>query len=37
VGLNPYRKRVQRRSDFVFVGLALVIAAALLVWAAFGS
>jgi hypothetical protein len=33
VGYNPYRKRVRRRSDVVFVGAALVVALALVLWA----
>jgi hypothetical protein len=33
VGYNPYRKRVKRRSDVVFVGAALVVALALVLWA----
>jgi hypothetical protein len=36
VGYNPYRKRVKRQSDIVIVGAALVVIAALLVWAALG-
>ena len=34
VGFNPFRKQVNRRSDIVFVGAALVIAAVLVIWAA---
>jgi hypothetical protein len=33
VGYNPFRKRVKRQSDIVFVGLALVVVALLVVWA----
>jgi hypothetical protein len=33
VGYNPFRKRVKRQSDVVFVGLALVVVALLVVWA----
>jgi hypothetical protein len=33
VGLNPYRKRVRRTSDYVFVAAAVVVALALLAWA----
>jgi hypothetical protein len=33
MGYNPYRKRVRRRSDFVFVGAALLVALALVLWA----
>jgi hypothetical protein len=36
VGYNPYRKRVKRQSDIVIVGAALLVIAALLVWAALG-
>ena len=32
VGYNPYRKRVRRRSDVVFVGAALLVAFGLVVW-----
>jgi hypothetical protein len=35
VGFNPFRKQVTRRSDVVIVGLALVICALLVLWAAF--
>jgi hypothetical protein len=33
VGYNPFRKRVHRRSDVVFVGLALAVVGLLVVWA----
>ncbi len=33
VGYNPYRKRVKRRSDVVFVGAAMVVALVLVLWA----
>ena len=33
MGYNPYRKRVRRRSDIVFVGAAVVCAALLVAWA----
>jgi hypothetical protein len=36
VGFNPYRKRVQRSSDVAIVAAALVVIAALVVWAALG-
>ncbi len=35
VGFNPFRKQVNRRSDIVFVGAALLIVVVLLIWAAF--
>jgi hypothetical protein len=35
MGFNPFRERVQRRSDIVFVGAALVVIVALIVWALF--
>jgi len=34
--MNPYRKRVARKSDIVFVGAAILIAVALVVWTLFG-
>lgn len=33
MGYNPYRKRVHRRSDVVFVGLALLAVVVLIAWA----
>lgn len=36
VGLNPYRRTRRRRSDYVFVAVALVVAAVLVLWAFFG-
>jgi hypothetical protein len=33
VGLNPYRKQVRRKSDYVFVIAAIVVALALVAWA----
>jgi hypothetical protein len=33
MGYNPYRKRVHRRTDIVFVGLALLAVVLLLAWA----
>jgi len=33
MGFNPYRKFRARRSDYVFVGLAIVVSVALVVWA----
>lgn len=35
VGFNPFRKQVNRRSDIVFVGAALLVVVVLLIWAAF--
>lgn len=36
VGYNPYRPRVARRSDLLFVAVAIVVAVALVVWALLG-
>jgi hypothetical protein len=36
VGYNPYRKRVQRRSDIAFVVAALVVVLLLVLWAFLG-
>jgi hypothetical protein len=36
VGLNPFRSRVERRTDIVVVIVAFVVIAALVVWAFFG-
>jgi hypothetical protein len=36
VGYNPYRTRVARRSDILFVAAAIAAAAALVAWALFG-
>jgi hypothetical protein len=36
VGFNPFRARVNRRSDILFVGAAIVVVLALLVWALLG-
>jgi len=36
VGLNPYRKHVVRRADYVVAGLAGLACLALLVWAFLG-
>jgi len=33
VGYNPFRQRVKRRSDILFVGAALVVVIALVAWA----
>jgi len=33
MGLDPNRKRVPRKSDYVFVAAAVVVAVALLAWA----
>lgn len=37
VGLNPFRSRVERRTDVVVVVVALVVIAALVVWGLFGG
>jgi hypothetical protein len=37
VGYNPYRTRVRRRSDVVFVAVAVVVTLVLLAWALFAS
>jgi hypothetical protein len=34
VGFNPFRKRVERRSDIFIVVLAVVVVAVLVAWAA---
>jgi hypothetical protein len=36
VGLNPFRSRAKRSSDVVIVAVALVVIAALVLWAVFG-
>jgi hypothetical protein len=36
VGLNPFRSRVERRTDIVVVVVAFVVIAVLLVWAFLG-
>jgi hypothetical protein len=36
VGFNPFRSRVNRRTDIVVVIAAFVVIAALVVWAFFG-
>jgi hypothetical protein len=36
VGLNPFRSRVERRTDIVVVAVAFVVIVALVVWALFG-
>ena len=36
VGLNPYRAQAKRRSDVIIVAVALVVVAALVLWALFG-
>jgi len=36
VGLNPFRPHVQRRSDIVLVAAALLVVAALVLWAVLG-
>jgi hypothetical protein len=35
VGFNPFRAQTRRTSDYVFVGAAVVVVLALLVWAFF--
>jgi hypothetical protein len=36
VGLNPFRSQAKRSSDIVIVAVALVVIAALVLWAVFG-
>jgi hypothetical protein len=36
VGLNPFRSQAKRGSDVVIVAVALVVIAALVLWALFG-
>jgi hypothetical protein len=36
VGFNPFRERVERRTDIVLVVAALVVVIALVLWALFG-
>jgi hypothetical protein len=36
MGFNPNRRRVQRTSDYLFVGAAAVACVALMVWALLG-
>lgn len=36
MGYNPHRKRVKRSSDIVFVGAAVLITVALVIWGLFG-
>ena len=36
MGLNPYRERNRRRSDYLFVVAAVVIGVVLLSWAVLG-
>ena len=36
VGLNPFRSRVERRTDIVVVVIAFVVIAGLVVWGLFG-
>jgi hypothetical protein len=36
VGLNPFRSQQKRSSDLVIVAVALVVIAALVLWAVFG-
>jgi len=35
VGFNPFREQTRRTSDYVFVGAAMLVVIALLVWALF--
>lgn len=37
VGLNPFRSRVERRTDIIVVVAALVVIAVLVVWGLFGG
>ena len=37
VGLNPFRSRVNRRTDVIVVAAAFVVITALVVWAVFGG
>jgi hypothetical protein len=37
VGFNPFRSRVNRRTDLVVVAAAFVVILALVVWALFGG
>jgi len=36
VGLNPFRSQVRRTTDYVVVAVALIVIAALVLWALFG-
>jgi hypothetical protein len=36
MGFDPNRPQVRRKSDYVFVGAAVVLCIALLAWALFG-
>lgn len=36
MGFNPYRKFVARRTDYLFVGAAILAAAGLVLWAFLG-
>jgi hypothetical protein len=36
VGFNPFRQRVDRKSDVVIVAVAFVAILAMVLWAAFG-
>jgi hypothetical protein len=36
VGFNPFRERVERRTDVLLVAAALVVVIALVLWALFG-
>jgi hypothetical protein len=36
VGFNPFRSRVDRRTDIVVVAVAFVVIAALVIWAFLG-
>jgi len=37
VGFNPFRARVEHRGDLAIVAIGLVVIAALVAWALFGS
>jgi len=37
VGLNPFRSRVNRRTDIIVVGAAFVVITVLVLWALFGG
>jgi hypothetical protein len=36
MGFNPFRERVERRTDILLVAAALVVVIALVLWALFG-
>jgi hypothetical protein len=37
MGFNPFRSRVERRTDIIVVAVAAVVILALVVWALFGG